>query len=100
MEIPEAKRSQRTPVKAIQPKRNPPSFAEKYAVTVDEKNLLERQNLLVLWKSMRYLASEDQLHPRFVGWLTLLFKKIGSKETRMTYLPPIKLPITECGAIF
>jgi hypothetical protein len=40
------------------------------------------------------------LNPRFVGWVILLFKKIASKEAKMTYLPPIQKPITDYAAFF
>ena len=55
--------------------------------------------LLKLWKSVRYLNSRDQLHPRFLGWITCLFKIADSKATKIKYLPPIPIPITEYGTL-
>ena len=72
----------------INPKAEPPSFAESIAINVEQETEEKCNNLLLLWKSARYLCSADQLNPRFVGWVILLFKKTASKETKMTYLPP------------
>jgi hypothetical protein len=88
------------PFSTINPKVEPPSFAENNAVHVEQETEEKCNNLLLLWKSARYLCSADQLNPRFVGWVILLFKKIASKETKMTYLPPIQKPITDYAAFF
>ena len=67
------------PFSTINPKVEPPSFAENNAVHVEQETEEKCNNLLLLWKSARYLCSADQLNPRFVGWVILLFKKIASK---------------------
>ena len=78
------------PFSTINPKVEPPSFAENTAVHVEQEAEEKCNNLLLLWKSARYLCSADQLNPGFVGWVILLLKKIASKETKITYLPPIQ----------
>ena len=70
------------------------------AVHIDQETEEKCNNLLLLWKSARYLCSADQLNLRFVGWVILLFKKIASKEIKMTYLPPVQKPITDYAAFF
>ena len=46
-------------------------------------------------------TAPDQVYPRFVGWVILLFRKTAiGKETKMTYLPPIQKPITDYAAFF
>ena len=57
-------------------------------------------NLLTVWKSLRHLTSLDQVNPRFVGWVIMLFETIDSKQTKLTYLPPIQKPIAEYGTFF
>ena len=84
----------------INPKAEPPSFAESIAIHVKQETEEKCNNLLLLWKSARYLCSADQLNPHFVGWVIFLFKKTASKETKMTYLPPIQKPITDYAAFF
>ena len=69
------------PFCTINPKIEPPSFALNNAVRVEQDVEEKCNNLLLLWKSVRYLCSADQLNPRFVGWVILLFKKIASKAT-------------------
>ena len=84
----------------INPKAEPPSFAESIAIHVEQETEEKCNNLLLLWKSARYLCSADQLNSRFVGWVIFLFKKTASKETKMTYFPPIQKPITDYAAFF
>ena len=55
--------------------------------------------LLILWKSIRFLSSDDQTHPKFSGWIISQVEKTDSKKTSMTYLPPISSPITEYDTI-
>ncbi len=55
--------------------------------------------LLALWKTSRNLNSNDQTVPRFGGWIVQHFQRANSKLTKMTYLPPIKTPITEYATI-
>ena len=62
----------------INPKAEPPSFAESIAIHVEQETEEKCNNLLLLWKSARYLCSADQLNPRFVGWVILLFKKTAT----------------------
>ena len=80
---------------AINPKKDPPSFADKDPVQVENHEQMYCNNLLIIWKSLRHLTSLNQVNPRFVGWMTLFFEMIDSKQTKLTYLPSIQKPITE-----
>ena len=46
------------------------------------------------------MTSLDQVNPRFGGWVILFFETIDSKQTKLTYLPPIQKPITEYATFF
>ena len=85
---------------AINPKKDPPSFADKDPVQVENHEQMYCNNLLIVWKSLRHLTSLDQVNPRFVGWVILFFETIDSKQTKLTYLPPIQKPITEYATFF
>ena len=37
---------------------------------------LVAKKLLAIWNTVRYLSSEDQMHPRFVGWVYLSVSKM------------------------
>ena len=82
------------------PIKDPPSFADKDPVQVENHEQMYCNNLLIVWKSLRHLTSLDQVNPRFVGWVILFFETIDSKQTKLTYLPPIQRPITEYATFF
>lgn len=82
------------PRQKINPKIEPPSFAGMTMVEARTEVAAVCLKLLTLWKSVRYLKSIDQLHPRFVGWIICLFKIADSKVTKMTYLPPLPTHIS------
>jgi hypothetical protein len=73
---------EQVPVSTIKPKTDPPSFAENNSVHVKEENKAYCNKLLLLWKSVRYLCSTDQVNPRFVGWVILMFKRFLAKKLR------------------
>ena len=85
---------------AIQPKKELPSYS---GMNLDKPNPATDKmfsHLLVVWKSIRFLSSEDQIHPRFSGWIAATqLQQPESKKTTMTYLPPIPTPITEYDTI-
>ena len=85
---------------AINPKKDPPSFADKDPVQVENHEQMYCNNLLIVWKSLRHLTSLDQVNPRFVGWVILFFETIDSKQTKLTYLLLIQKPITEYATFF
>ena len=85
---------------AINPKKDPPSFADKDPVQVENHEQMYCNNLSIVWKLLRCLTSLDQVNPRFVGWVILIFEMIDSKQTKLTYLPPIQKPITEYATFF
>ena len=85
---------------AINPIKDPPSFADKDPVQVENHEQMYCNNLLIVWKSLRHLTSLDQVNPRFVGWVILFFETIDSKQTKLTYLPLIQKPITEYATFF
>ena len=85
---------------AINPKKDPPSFADEDPVQVENHEQMYCNNLLIVWKPLRHLTSLDQVNPRFVGWVILFFETIDSKKTKLTYLPLIQKPITEYATFF
>ena len=76
---------------AIQPKKEPPYSG----MNLDKPNPATDKmcsHLLVMQKSIRFLISEDQIHPRFSGWIAATqLHQPESKKTTMTYLLPILL---------
>ena len=58
-----------------------------------------RNDLLPIWKLLRYIRSYFQIYPRFVGWVTQLYRNLDKKQTVLTYLSPIQRPITVYGTI-
>ena len=50
--------------------------------------------LLTLWKLIRN-AETSQGVPRFVGFLASIYARKDVAPTKMTYLPPIHMAITE-----
>ena len=52
---------------AINPKKYPPSFADKDPVQVENHEQMYCNNLLIVWKSLLHLTSLDQVNPRFIG---------------------------------
>ena len=55
--------------------------------------------LLLIWQLMRRFCSAPQRIARFVGWIVQVFGKSNSKPTRITFLPPIRQPITEYSTV-
>lgn len=83
----------------VHPKKEPPSFAGKHTNEANPAAGRMCSHLLVIWKSIRFLSSGDQIHPKFCGWIINQLQKADSKKTSMTYLPPIPTPITEYDTI-
>ena len=79
----------------INPKIEPPSFANKEVSSFRAATEGVAAKLLTTWKLTRYLNSEDQNTPRFVGWIINNFRKNESQPTTMTYMSPIETPITD-----
>eukprot|EP00794_Sanderia_malayensis_P013273 gene13273-14641_t len=88
------KEANETPVSSIQPKRNPPSFADKDPVAVDEKDLTESQNMLILWKLMRYLSLQDQKSKDAPDKTTL--ETLMSDEAVQEYIKQYNEVIEKC----
>ena len=63
---------------------------------VDRSNA---DKLLLIWQLMRRVCSAPQKIARFVGWIVQVFGKPNSKPTRITFLPPIRQPITEYSTV-
>eukprot|EP00794_Sanderia_malayensis_P002237 gene2237-2552_t len=79
----------------INPKTEPPKLASNETSSSGDISEGIAPKLLTTWKLARYLNSEDQNTPRFVGWVINHFKKNESQPTTMTYMPPIETPITD-----
>ena len=83
----------------VNPKTNPPKFDEEMCEEINNNADEVATKLLTIWKTVRNLSANDQIHPRFVGWIISLFQKAESHATKMTYLPPVQAPITEYETI-
>ena len=83
----------------IDPKAQPSRFSNvsNELVVCDSKNTFEQ--LLQIWKLLRYQSLDMEAYARFVGFVIKLYQKPQSKQTVMTYLPPIQTPITEYGTL-
>ena len=76
--------------------RNPSLFEASETMEVDRSNA---DKLLLIWQLMRRVCSAPQKIARFVGWIVQVFGKPNSKPTRITFLPPIRQPITEYSTV-
>lgn len=83
----------------VHPKKDPPLFSEVNIKDGDPDADKMCSQLLIMWKSVRFLCFDDQIHPKFSGWIINQVQKTDSKKTSMTYLPPISSPITEYDPI-
>ena len=82
----------------IVPHKNPSLFAEQPESM--EFNTDYADKILLLWKLMRRISSAtSQTISSFVGWVILTLGKIDSKKTVITFLPPIRQPITEYSTV-
>ena len=84
----------------IDPKRNPNLFAghEKPVESEGTSQNFSFERLLCLWKLLRKVNENDQIHSKFSGFVINHIQN-ELKKTVMTYLPPIET-ITEYGTIF
>ena len=73
----------------INPNRNPPIL---YGLNPPTKSELKLQHgifSLCLWNHLQSINDCSQIYPRFVGWITQLFKVLDLKQTLLAYLEPI-----------
>ena len=81
------------PTRKILPHKNPPSFEDSGCIGINQE---PADKLLLLWKLMRRLfSSSSQTVSRFVGWVIKALGRPGSQATKITFLPPIRTPITD-----
>ena len=83
----------------IVPHKNPVLFG---GVVEEEENTtqIHVDRLLLLWRLMRKVSIvPTQTVARFVGWVLQTQGTPDSKCTRITFLPPIRNPITEYSTI-
>ena len=86
------------PKVTIVPRKEPPKLDAIIDSSYDS-NASER--ILVVRKTLRRFSSMErkQAIPRFVGWVVLMFGKKESQRTILTFLPPIRNPITEYSTV-
>ncbi len=72
--------------------QNPNLFEASPAMEIENNNA---DKLLLIWQLMRRVSPVQQRIARFVGWIVQVFGKPNSESTRITFLPPIRQPITE-----
>lgn len=79
----------------IDPKKDPQAFHQRNDSRIDTTDI---DNILTMWKLLRYGSSSHDFWARFAGFITKLFQK-NKCATTMTYLPPIPTPIMEYPTI-
>jgi hypothetical protein len=81
----------------ITPHREPKSFS---GTSTFEYNASDAVRILMCWNLLRQTYSAtSQTISRFVGWICLIFGKINCKRTIITFLPPIRNPITDYSTV-
>ena len=81
----------------ITPHREPKSFS---GTSTFEYNASDAFRILMCWNLLRQAYSAtNQTISRFVCWICLIFGKINCKRTIITFLPPIRNPITDCSTV-
>ena len=79
-------------VLSVNPKINPARFSSS---SLEEKTYQStKEQLLNLWKFMRYLSTNQDKISHFIGFIALLYSQ-KRLPTSLTYLPPPQNPITE-----
>ena len=77
---------------SVDPKINPARFSS--SSPEEETYQSTKEQLLNLWKFMRYSSTNQDEIPRFIGLIALLYRQ-KRLSTSLTYLPPLQNPITE-----
>ena len=81
----------------ITPYREPKSFS---GTSTYEYDASDAFRILMCWNLLRQAYSAtNQVISRFVGWISLIFGKVNCKRTRITFLPPIRNPITDYSTV-
>lgn len=85
------------PRRKVIPHEEPASF---HGPSIYEYDDTDAWRILLCWNLLRraYSATSQSIS-RFVGWISLIFGRINSKRTRITFLPPIRNPITEYSTV-
>ena len=87
------------PQRKIVPHKNPVPFGD---ISEEQQNVDQSRanTLFLLWRLMMKVSSmPTQTVSRFVGWVIKALGAPNSKCTRITFLPPIRNPITEYSTI-
>ena len=75
------------PKRKVTPHKEPASFHGTSTYKYDDT---DARRILLCWNLLRQAYSvTSQSISRFVGWISLIFGRINSKSTRITFLPPI-----------
>ena len=83
-------------VHSVDSKINPAHFSSNHIE--EETYESTHDQLLTIWKFMRYLSTNQDEIPCFIGLITLLNSQ-KRLQTSLTYLPPLQNPITEVYTI-
>ena len=83
---------------AIAPRKEPPKFD---AIFSSSDDITASERILTLWEAIRIMSNCDkqQVIPRFVGWVVLMFGNKESARTMLSFLPPIRNPITAYSSV-
>ena len=85
------------PKRKVTPHKEPASFRGTSTYKYDHT---DARRILLCWNLLRQAYSvTSQSISRFVGWISLIFGRINSKSTRITFLPPIRNPIIEYSTV-
>lgn len=81
----------------VVPHKEPPPFDSFSTCEYNDENA---RQILLCWKFLRRSYSEStQEIARFVGWVTACFARKNSQSTHITFLPPIRKPITDYSTV-
>ena len=84
-------------IRKIKPHTNPPPFNGDEGLSLDSS---QAEKLLLLWRMMRQVHSgQSQSISRFIGFVIQAMGKPNSSSTSITFLPPIRHPITKYSTV-
>ena len=86
------------PRRKILPHKEPNLFPGNPTFTCDTTFA---NDVLFSWKLLRHIygAADQQTVLRFIGWVMLMFSKLNSTRTKITFLHPIRNPITDYSTV-
>ena len=86
----------------IDKNKRPKKFAGRICHVLSEDASGNFDLRYLLWNILRHISSGNQKVPSFSGWQVLIreIADVATKNTVMTYLPPINAPVNKFSTIF